>query len=515
MDTRRRELRRRGELVSVEPQVFDLLEFLIRARDRVVSRDDLLAVVWHGRNVSDATLSSRVNSARAAIGDNGKDQRLIRTLPRKGVRFVGVVREMPDAPTEPAVEAMLESVRPRMADPSGPSIAVLPFANMGGDPKEDYFSDGMAEDIITALSRVSGLFVIARNSSFTYKGVAVDVRRVGRELGVGYVLEGSVRRSGERLRISGQLVDTASGAHLWADRYDGDLNDVFELQDRITERVVAAIEPTLQFAEIERHKRNRPNKLDAYDLLLRAYGLEYEFTPESMTAALDCLTQALAVDPTYAPAMAAAAYVHAQRHFQGWAPYDDSYCTEGARLAWRGVELAPNDAQVLWMAAFAVWNLGGEGREAACELFGRSLMINPNSAMALTLGGWIETMRGNQRTGREMIERALLLNPRDPRGWFMSGAMAVAAIIDENYPDAIGWAEKALVQNRRFAVALRVLTVALEKVGQHDRAARVLQELLRIEPQLTISRFLARIPVPLVSMATTYAEALRAAGLPE
>jgi TolB-like protein/Flp pilus assembly protein TadD len=515
LDTSRRELRRKGELVAVEPQVFDLLEFLIRAHDRVVSRDDLLAAVWHGRNVSDATLSSRVNSARAAIGDNGKDQRLIRTLPRKGVRFVGLVREVPDPSTEQAMEAMLESVKPRMADPNGPSIAVLPFTNMGGDPEQDYFSDGMAEDIITALSRVSGLFVIARNSSFTYKGMAVDVRRAGRELGVGYVLEGSVRRSGERLRISGQLIDAASGVHLWADRYDGDLSDVFELQDRITERVVAAIEPTLQFAEIERHRRNRPNKLDAYDLLLRAYGLEYEFTAESMTAALDCLNQALAVDPTYAPAMAAAAYVHAQRHFQGWAPYDDVYRTEGVRHAWRAVELAPNDAQVLWMAAFAVWNLAGESRDAACELFSRSVMINPNSAMALTLGGWIETMRGNQRSGREMIERALLLNPRDPRGWFMSGAMAIAAVIEENYPEAISWAERALVQNRRFAVALRVLAVALVKVGQHDRAARVLQDMLKVEPELTISGFLARIPVPLVSMATTYAEALRAAGLPE
>jgi len=515
MDTRRRELRQRGELVSVEPQVFDLLEFIVRARDRVVSRDDLLAAVWHGRDVSDATLSSRVNSARAAIGDNGKDQRLIRTLPRKGVRFVGVVQEVPDPSPEVPVEAMLESAQARMADPNGPSIAVLPFTNMGGDPEQDYFSDGIAEDIITALSRVSRLFVIARNSSFIYKGKAVDVRRVARELGVGYVLEGSVRRSGTRLRISGQLVDAASGVHLWAERYDGDWSDVFELQDRITERVVAAIEPTLQSAEIERHKRSRPNKLDAYDLLLRAYGLEYEFTAESMTAALDCLTQALAVDPTYAPAMAAAAYVHAQRHFQGWAPYGDAYRTEGVALAWRAIELAPNDAQVLWMAAFAVWNLAGESREAACELFARSVMINPNSAMALALGGWIETMRGNQPRGREMIERALLLNPRDPRGWFMSGAMAIAAIIGEDYPKAISWAEKALVQNRRFAVALRVLAVALVKVGQHDRAAQVVQDLLKVEPRLTVSEFLARIPVPLVSMATTYAEALRAAGLPE
>jgi TolB-like protein/Flp pilus assembly protein TadD len=413
------------------------------------------------------------------------------------------------------VETVAESGNPRIGDPEKPSIAVLPFTNMSGDPEQDYFADGMAEEIITALSRCSGLLVIARNSSFTYKGKAVDIRRVGRELGVAYVLEGSVRRGGERLRISGQLIDATSGAHLWADRFDGDLSDVFELQDRISESVVAAIEPTLQFAEIERRKHNRPNRLDAYDLLLRAYGLGHEFTVESMTAALDCLDQALAVDPNYAPAMAAAAYCHAQRHFQGWVPQDDAYCAEGVRLAWRAVELAPNDAQVLWMAAFAVWNMAQEGREAACELFSRSLMLNPNSAMALTLGGWIETMRGNQSKGREMIERARRLSPRDPRGWFMSGAMAIAAIIDENYPEAIAWAEKALVQNRRFAVALRVLAVALVKVGQRDRAAQVVQEMLKIEPELTISGFFNRIPVPLESMARTYAEALRVAGLPE
>jgi TolB-like protein len=215
-----------------------LLEFLIRGRQRVVSRDDLLAAVWRGCIVSEATLSSRVNSARAVIGDNGGEQRLIRTLPRKGVRFVGAVREESDAPSEPAVEAVLESIKPRLANPKGPSIAVLPFTNMSGDPEQDYFADGMAEEVITALSRCSGLFVIARNSSFTSKGNAVDIGQVGRELGVGYVLEGSVRRGGERMRISGQLIDATSGAHLWADRFDGDLNSVFELQDRITERVV-------------------------------------------------------------------------------------------------------------------------------------------------------------------------------------------------------------------------------------------------------------------------------------
>ena len=512
LDTGRRELRRGDGLVAAEPQVFDLLEYLIRSRQRVVSRDDLLAAVWHGRIVSDATLSSRINAARAAIGDNGDEQRLIRTLPRKGIRFVGEVREEADSLVETATTP--ENAKPRAADPEGPSIAVLPFTNMSGDPEQAYFADGMAEDIITALSRVSRLFVIARNSSFTYRGKAVDIRDVGRELGVNYVLEGSVRRSGGRLRISGQLIDAITGAHLWADRFDGDARDVFELQDRITESVVAAIEPTLQVAEVERHRNRGPGKLAAYDLLLRAYALRYEFTPESIAAALDCLDQALAIDPGYAPAMAAAAYCHALRHFQGWVHDDDAYRSTAVTLAWRAVELAPGDAQVLWMAAFAIWNMAEE-REPAVELFNHSLAINPNSAMALTLGGWIEVMRGNQNTGRAMIERALRLNPRDPRGWFMSGPMAIAAVIDGDYPQAIAWAEKALAQNRRFAVALRVLTVALVNAGQRDRAAQVAQELLKVEPEFSISGFLSRVPFPLPAMAKTYAEALKAAGVPE
>jgi TolB-like protein len=513
LDPDRRELRRGGSLIAVEPQVFDVLELLIRARDRVVSRDDLLRAVWHGRIVSEATLSSRVNSARAAIGDNGEEQRLIRTLPRKGVRFVGEVYEDVSA----GLVAETESVKPHLADPEGPSIAVLPFTNMSGDPEQDYFADGMSEEIITALSRCSGLFVIARNSSFTYKGQAVDIRRVGRELGVSYVLEGSVRQGGERLRITGQLIDVRSGGHLWSNRFEGDLRDIFDLQDRISEHVVAALEPALRSAEIERRKRNRPNNLPAYDLLLRAYELEYDFTADSMTAALECLEKALAVDPAYAPAMAASAYCHAQRHFQGWVPQDGRHRNEGLQLAWRAVEIAPNDPQILWMAGFAIWNLAPvqNEREAARALFSRSLMVNPNSAMALALSGWIETMCGNQGTGRAMVERARRLSPLDRHGWFMSGALAIAAIQGENYTEAVAWAEKALVQNRRFAVALRALAVALVKSGQRDRAAQVVQELLRIEPGLTISGFFSRILVPVETMARTYADALKEAGLPE
>lgn len=511
LDTARRELREGEGLVAVEPQVFDLLEFLIRARDRVVSRDDLMAEIWRGRIVSEATLSSRVNSARAAIGDSGAEQRLIRTLPRKGVRFVGLVQEV----TGPAPDAVPAAAVAPPGEARLPGLAVLPFANLSGDPQQDHFAEGMAVEIVTALARVSGLFVIARNSSFAYRGQAIDIRRVGRELGVGYVLEGSVRRSGDRLRINGQLVDAVSGAHLWADRFDGDLAEVFELQDRVSESVVAAIEPTLHLAEIERHRQSRPERLDAYDLLLRAYALEHEFTARSLAAALGCLGEALAIDPAYAAAMAAAAYVHAQRHFQGWAPQDEAARAEALRLAWHSVELAPNDAQVLWMAAFAIWNIAPEGRERARELFRRSLLINPNSAMALTLAGWIEIMCGQQGEGRAMVARAQRLNPRDPRGWLMSGAMAIAAVIEGDHAQAVAWAEKALAGNRRFAVALRVLAVALVNTGEAERARGAVRELVAIEPGLTISGFFARIPVPLEGMARTCAEALKAAGLPE
>lgn len=512
LDTALRELHRDGESVPLEPQVFDLLQFLVEQRDRVVTRDDLFAGVWRGRIVSEATLSSRLNAARVALGDSGAAQRFIRTLPRKGVRFVGEV-ERGEQPVEPVADpAPLPAMRP-MA-PRSPSLAVLPFANLSGDPAQDYFADGMTEEIITALSRGSGLFVIARNSSFAYRGRAKDIHALGRDLDVTYVLEGSLRRSGERLRITGQLIDVETGAHLWSDRFDGDLRDVFALQDEVAASVAAAIEPTLQWAEIGRLQRHPPARLDAYDWLLRAHALLAEFTPESMAAAITCLQTSLALDPAYAPAAAALAYCRAQCHFQGWMAQDEAVRAQAVELAWAAVERAPGDAQCLWMAAFAIWNMAGAERGAARDLFRRSLLLNPNAAMALALGGWIEIMCGALAEGRAMIGRAQALNPRDPRGWIMSGALALAAVIEGNYPQAQLWAERALAQNRRFAVALRVLAVAQIKLGAEEQAREAVRRLLAIEPGLTVSAFFARIPVPVAGMAQLYAEALRAAGLP-
>lgn len=513
LDGARRELRRDDSLVALEPQVFDVLAFLIEARDRVVSRDELLDAVWKGRVVSEATLSSRLNAARVAVGDTGAEQRVIRTLPRKGVRFVADVRAVPDRPDELPGGALVSSPA-RHSGSRRPAVAVLPFANMSGDAGQDYLADGIADEVITTLSRSSALLVIARNSSFSYKGRAVDLRRVGRELGVGYVVEGSVRRSPGRLRITGQLVDANSGACLWSDRFDGDPHEIFALQDQVAQSVAAAMEPTLQLAEIGRLRRDQPAGLDCYDHLLRANASLAEFTGSALSAALRHCEAALAIDPDYASALATSAYARGQCHFQGWAEQDEEDRREAASRAWRATEIAPADAQVLWMAAFAIWSFDAEGRERARDLFRRSLMLNPNSAMALTLSGWIETMCGKSSAGRAMVERARRLNPRDPRGWLASGVMALAAVIDEDYTEAVMWAEEALSQNRRFAVALRVLAVALVKLDRLDRARNVVRELLVIEPRLTVSSFLARIPIPLERMARLYAEALSAAGLP-
>ena len=244
-DTDRRELHRGADVVSVAPQVFDLLDYLIRNRERVVSKDDLIDAIWNGRSVSDAALTTRLNVARSVIGDTGEEQRLIKTLPRKGFRFVGQVVETQGPAGAPVADNSIEPPRPALTLPDKPSIAILPFTNLSSDPDQDYFADGMVDEIITALSRFNSLFVIARNSSFAYKGKVVDIKQIGRELGVRYVLEGSVRKAAGRVRIIGQLIDAATGIHLWADRFEADLSDIFALQDRMTETVVSAIEPKI------------------------------------------------------------------------------------------------------------------------------------------------------------------------------------------------------------------------------------------------------------------------------
>jgi len=520
LDTDRRELWRAEIEVPVEPQVFDLLEYLIRNRERVVSKDDLIASIWRGRVVSDSTLSTRITAARTAIGDSGEEQRLIKTLPRKGVRFVSAVRERHEASevavATPRIASGIEAARQSRTTFHGgskPAIAVLPFANLGDDLQYEYFADGVAEEIITALSRCKGLLVIARNSSFVYKGKSLDVRQIGRELGVRYVLEGSIRRGGKRLRFTAQLIDATSGAQIWADRFEGEMNEVFELQDLITANVVGAIEPNIESAEIERLKHKSAENIDAYDLMLHAKQLEAEFTESSLVAAVDCLKKAVAIDPSYALAMALTGYCYAERRNQGWSlPPQDA--AEGLRMARRAIELGRDDAAVLWMCAYAMWRLDLNAPQAR-ELAHRSLALNPNSAGALSTTAWIETFYGNRSKALELFDLAERLSPRDPRAWFAATGRAFICLTENCFSEALSWAQKALIQNPRFALALRVRAASLALLGQHENASAALREALKVEPHVTISEIRSRTMFLDEDLWNKYSEGLRLAGLPE
>ena len=382
LDTERRELRRGQTLVAIEPKVFDLLGFVIENRQRVVSRDDLIAHVWDGRIVSELALARCISEARSAIGDDGEAQRLIKTLPRKGLRFVGVVREEQEPFT--ATQAGVEAGKPAatLALPDKPSIAVLAFTNMSGDPGQEYFSDGITEDIITGLSRFSELFVIARNSSFQYKGRSPDIRQVGRELGVRYVLEGSIRRADDRVRISAQLVDAVTGAHRWAERYDRELKDVFAVQDEVSRGIVAILVAQVSKAEAERTLLKPPATWQAYDFFMRASeiwgAVRSSFNVAALYEARQLLERSISLDPNYARAYATLSYTHL---FDWVFRLDDDHLSPTAlerahRLAWKAVQLDPN-------LPIAHANLGNvltyEGRhEQSIAEFEKAIALNPN-----------------------------------------------------------------------------------------------------------------------------------------
>ena len=383
-DTDCRELHHGADVVSVTPQVFDLLAYLIHNRERVVSKDDVIDAIWNGRIVSDAALTTRLNAARTAIGDSGEEQRLIKTLPRKGFRFVGQVQEARSAGAT-AANNSIEPPKPALALPDKPSIVVLPFQNMSCDPDQEYFADGMVDEITTALSRFKSLFVIARNSSFTYKGKAVDIKQVGRELGVRYVLEGSVRKAAGRVRITGQLIDAMTGAHLWADRFEGDLSDVFALQDEVTANVVSAIQPKLLQTEMDLAAR-RSNDLSAYDLCLRAQHLQ-SWTRDGSAESLRLASRALEIDPRCGFAATLAGECHLRNVRQGWAADPKSEIAEGFRLLRLALSIDGNATLALSMLGRATASFFDDF-DTAREMVDRAVVLNPNSFRAWEERGW-------------------------------------------------------------------------------------------------------------------------------
>ena len=511
LDTDRRELRRGAEAVAIEPQVFDLLVHLIESRDRVVSKDDLIAAVWGGRIVSDSTLTSRINAARKAVGDNGDTQKLIRTIARKGFRFVGEVHVAPAAAAlAGAAEQSTEPARPALPLPDRPAIAVLPFTNMTDDPAQDYFSDGISEDIITALSKLRWFFVIARNSSFVYKGRAVHLKQVAEELGVGYVVEGSVRKVGDRVRITAQLNDAATGSHIWAERYDRELADVFAVQDEITEAIVAAVEPQLYATESFRAQRKPPGSMDAWDLVMRGLSHYWRVTRQDNVAAQALLEQAIAIDPSYGQALGVLAASHAFCAHMGWEDMATSIpVAERAAQAAIGA-----DSEDPWAHhALGCVHLFTRRFEDSLAEFELALRLNPNFSLARGFYGLALAYCGRWEGADQAARRALRMSPRDPFAAIYMGIAAYAQFVGVNYREAIRLAREAIRQRGDFVGAHRVLTAAAGMAGQSELAAGALQELRRTQPNISIAWIASEMPIMQGSELEHYLEGFRRAGL--
>jgi len=416
----------------------------------------------------------------------------------------------------PSQAGSLVDVREPLALPDKPSIAVLPFTNMSGDPEQDYFADRMVDDIITALSRFKALFVIARNSSFTYKGRAVDVKQVGRELGVRYVLEGSVRKAANRVRITGQLVDTATGAHLWADRFDGGLGDIFDLQDQVTESVVGAIAPAVEKAEIERAKRKPTDSLDAYAIYLRGLARLYQFAGrQANDEALRLFNSAIGLDPDFAAAYGRAAFCYIIAKTNGWFSDTANEIAEVTRLAQRAVELGKDDAIALadsgYALAYVVRDL-----EAGAALIDRALVLNSNSAEAWNWGGWVKNFLGEPETAIERFARALRLSPLGPRVTAMRGGTASAHFFLGRHDEAASWAAMALQDNPDFQPGLRVAAASNAMAGRPEQAYKAMARLRQLNPTLRICNLKdVRGPYRRADDLSRLEEGLRQAGLPE
>ncbi len=674
LDTARRELRRCSALVSLQRQVFDVLEYLIRNRERVVSKDDLLAAIWNGRIVSESTLFTRINAARTAIGDSGEEQRLIRTAHGKGIRFVGVVGEeeetvrklaaifaadvegysrlmeqdeigtlrqltacrgilderiaahrgrifgsagdsvvadfasavdavrcavavqdaiAKDSAARPAGEQMrfrigvhvgdvivqgenlfgdgvniaarLEALAepggicisgmmrdqigtklpvafadlgeqqvkniarpirayrvgrgerhcdsgPSLPLPDKPSIAVLPFQNLSGDPEQEYFADGMVEEITTALSKVRWFFVIARNSSFTYKGRAVDVRQVARELDVRYVLEGSVRKAGNRIRISAQLINTETGSHVWAERYDGDLADIFAVQDEITERVVAAIEPQLYAAEHVRSQRERPESLGAWECVIRAFSFASRSTRAGWEEAEALCRRAIAIAPGYGQAHSLLAWVVTRRTSRSGGDVM-AVLPEAMAEARTALDLDERDPWAHMAHGMVLWRMHRHGEaERAYRL---ALELNPNFALAHALLGLPLAVQGAHEEAAASAAHALRLSPSDRLvGFYALHATMAAHFTARHYAECVAWARRLIERSPEHMAAHYFLTAAAAM--QEDRAATAatLASLLRLRPDFSL-KWLGENMAWAEEVGERLLAGLRKAGLPE
>ncbi len=520
LDVVRCSLRVAGREVELRRKSFEVLRYLVENPDRIVTKEELIKAIWPDVVVTDDSLTQCVSEARRALGDGG--QTIIKTVPRRGYRFAAPVSRLAadDASGLLALEATPRAAKSdadlhrEPSPPERPSIAVLPFVNLSDDPQQDYFSDGIVEEIITALSHTSWLFVIARNSSFTYKGRAVNVKQVGRELGVHYVLEGSVRKAAERVRITCQLIDASNGTHIWADRYDGVLEDIFDLQDQVTANLVSAIAPNLQRAAIERAKRKPTENLNGYDYFLRGMASFHRWNSEASSDALRHFYKAIELDPEFATAHGVAAWCYVWRVAYGWMINPAQESAEGVRLARRAIELGRDDAVALGCGG---WTLAYVGREleTGAVFVDRARTLNPNLAPTWYFSGWVRVFLGDPEVAIAHFAQVMRLSPRDPLIFHMQNGTAWAHFFAGRCDEALSWAERALQESPNCKPALRIGAASKALLGRMEDARITIARLSQVDPAFRISDVRKVAPFRRPDDLAKFEEGLRKAGLPE
>ena len=483
-----------------------LLGLLLENAGVPVTKDALVQAGWGGLAVADNNLTVQIAALRRVLGDEADAAGWIETLARRGYRYVGPAVTI-DGPE--ALSADRAASAPTL--PDKPSVAVLPFANLSGDPEQEYFTDGMVDDIITGLARIKWLFVIARNSTLVYKNRAVDVKQVGRELGVRYVLEGSVRRAGDSVRVTAQMIDAATGAHVWAERFDRKSDDIFALQDEIALSAVGAIAPSVRKAEIERVTRKRPESLDAYDLVLRAQPDVDSGMPRQVTRALELLDRAIAIEPAYALAHGNAAMCHHCLFLR--AGFQEASRAASIRHARSAILHGQDDALALTWAGFSI-GMDAHDRASAFTTLEAAIAVSPSSALTYILGSVILGWGGEAERAMEWSDQGLRLSPFDSWAWAAFDAQAMSHLLRGRYEEACRAAYKSVQTNPAHSITYVQLTAALAKLGRLDEAAAAAARVLELQPAFRYSRQFAGVNCA-PALAEALGGALRLAGLPE
>ncbi len=505
LDIDRREIRRGGQVVTVQPQVFDLIVLLAENRERVVTKDELVDGIWEGRAISDGTMNARLAAARKALGDTGEAQAVIRTIPRKGFRFVAEVTEgADDAPTA------------EVAKPNGsggrPSLTVLPFTNQGADPDHEFLADGLTEDVVTALSKLRDFFVTDRSTTFALKDEAQDARAVAEKMGVRYILQGSVRSAGSRIRVTASLIDTETRSQLWSERYDRDVTDIFEIQDELAASLVAHLSPELYAAEHARLKRRHPKSLDAWECFVNALHLYGKQSQDSSTEAIALLEQAIEIDPDYSQALGLYAVILAWRIIQHWEPMEPTI-TRAREASDRALLADTNDPWASIGRGYV--SIVARDGDAAIMNYGHAVDLSPNFAYARALLGNANGYAGNAEFARRDIKKAIALSPRDTFIDKFYLYLSIAEFQAADYAACAAAAEKAIQLKPAHPSSHLFFTASLALAGKQTLAEQALAAFLKLVPHARASEIERTVLYYQAEDRARVGEGMKKAGLPE